>query len=134
MTGYDIIKKAMELLGYTASNGNLQLNARISSKSLAVVNVIYSDLWHVCYGGETDCFASARNDIKEFVPLENIHEEINLPERAINDVMIYGVASFIAQSESDGDQQQIYTTLYNQKRASLSKKETVQDVLPNCWD
>lgn len=121
MTGLEMVEKAAVLLGYTAANGNLQLSARIKIKSLAVVNQVYSDLWRVC------------NDA-EFVPLRSIHEEIKLPERALNDVMPYGVAAFIAQSEDDGEQQQIWIRLYNQKRLGLSRKEFIEDVLPRGED
>ena len=117
MTGLKMIETAATMLGYTNINGNLQLNARINSKSLVTVNQVYSDLWRVCY------------DI-EFVPLKSIHEEIKLPERALNDVMPYGVAMFLAQSESDGDQQQLYSALYNRKRTGLSRKDSIVDVLP----
>ena len=121
MTGQEIMKTATDLLGYSNANGNLQLSARISGKALVTVNLIYSDLWRVCNDGE-------------FTPLDNIHDDIYLPERAVNDVMPYGVAMMIAQSESDGDQQQLYSKLYNQKRSSLTRKETIKDVLPRCYD
>ncbi len=116
-----MLKKAAEMLGYTNANGNLQLSARITSKGLTLLNLVYSDLWRICNRGE-------------FQPLNRLQTEITLPEIAINDVMPYGMAMMIAQSESDGDQQQLYSSLYNQKRASLSKKETIQDVLPRCYD
>lgn len=121
MTGQKIIENAISLLGYTAANGNLQQNARIAAKALVTVNQIYSDLWRICNDGD-------------FVPLKTVHEEIKLPERAVNDVMPYGLAMLIAQSESDGDQQQLYAALYNRKRTSLSKRESIQDVLPRGVD
>lgn len=121
MTGQQILKTASELLGYNDANGNFLLSARITNKAVTVVNRIYSDLWRIC------------NDT-EFVPIKSLQEEIKLPERALNDVMPYGVAMMIAQGESDGDQQQIYSVLYNRKRASLSKKELIQDVLPRSED
>ena len=121
MTGQEILKTASELLGYNDANGNFLLSARITGKAVAIINRIYSDLWRIC------------NDA-EFTPIKSLVDEIVLPERALNDVMIYGVAMMIAQSESDCDQQQIYSVLYNRKRASLSKIETIQDVLPRSED
>ena len=121
MTGQQMIEKSEILLGYTASNGNLQLSARITGKALMIVNQVYSDLWRICYD-------------EAFIPLENIHSEIALPERVLNDVMPYGVAMFIAQSESDGEQQQMYSFLYNKKRAGLNRKEQIIDVMPRSCD
>jgi hypothetical protein len=121
MTGQQILKVATDLLGYTNANGNLQLSSRIMGKALVNLNLIYSDLWRACSD-------------EEFIPLSNIHGEVKLPERIINDIMPYGVAMMLAQSESDGDQQQLYSVLYNRKRASLVKKESIKDVLPRCYD
>ena len=121
MTGQAMLKFATDLLGYSNANGNLQLSARITGKALVNLNLIYSDLWRICKD-------------EEFIPLSNIHGEINLPERVLNDVMPYGVAMMIAQNESDGDQQQLYSVLYNQKRAALSRKDSIEDRLPRCYD
>ncbi len=121
MTGQEMVKKAAAILGYTDNGGNVQLSARITSRSLTLINLIYSDLWRICNDGD-------------FSPIGGLQEELALPERALNDVMPYGVAMMIAQSESDGDQQQFYSAIYNRKRASLSKTETVKDVLPRCYD
>lgn len=121
MTGQEILKTATELLGYTNANNNLQLTSRITGKSVAILNLIYSDLWRICNEGE-------------FIPIKTVQDDILLPERALNDVMPYGVAGFIAQSEEDGAQQQVWMNMYNQKRASLSRKESIQDVLPRSYD
>ncbi len=121
MTGQDILKTATELLGYTNANNNLQLTSRITGKSVAILNLIYSDLWRICNEGE-------------FIPINTVQDDIFLPERALNDVMPYGLAMMIAQSESDGDSQQLYSVLYNRKRAGLSRKENIQDVLPRSYD
>lgn len=117
MTGQEILKTAADLLGYNDANGNFLLSARISSTAVTTVNRIYSDLWHIC------------NDT-EFTPIKTLQEEIKLPERVLNDVMIYGLTAFIAQNEEDGEQQQIWIRLYNQKRASLSKIDVIKDTMP----
>lgn len=121
MTGQEMIQKASCLLGYIASNGNMQLSSRLASKSLDILNQIYSDLWRVCKKGF-------------FLPLANVSVNIDLPERAINDVMPYGVAMLMAQSEEDSMQQQIYATLYNRKKIGLSRIETIKDVWPRSND
>ena len=121
MTGHEAVKKAAEMLGYTAANGNINLSARLAAKQLTLLNLVYSDLWRVCETGE-------------FVPLKLLQDEIQLPERALNDCFLYGLAAFMAQSESDGDQQQIYILLYNRKRTGLSRRESIVDVLPRSVD
>lgn len=121
MTGVKITEMAAKLLGYTTSNGNLQLSERIMSKALVCVNLIYSDLWSIC-----------KNE--EFNPLASLGDAIDLPDRVLYDVMSYGVAMMIAQSESDGDNQQLYAGLYNKKRSSLSFTETIEDRFPRSVD
>lgn len=121
MTGQTIIEQAARLLGYTAANGNLQLSARITNRALGIINSIYSDLWRICCEGD-------------FVAAPTLLTEIKLPERALNDVFIYGAAMLMAQSESDGDSQQLYASIYNQKRSGLSRVTVITDVLPRGED
>ena len=66
----------------------------------------------------------------EFSPVLSPEDAIDLPERVLNDVMPYGAAAFLAQSENDGDQQQYYIMLHNQKRAALTRSESVEDSMP----
>lgn len=119
MTGIQIAEMSAKLLGYASANGNLQLSERIMTKALVIVNLVYSDLWRICKTGE-------------FKPLSSLSEKINLPERALSDVMPYGIAMMMSQLEDDGDQQQLFSMLYNQKRSGLSKIEKLEDVMPNC--
>lgn len=110
MTGDYVIEKAIELLGYDNK-------ARYQIKSLSALNSIYSDLYYL-------------NAEEGFKPLSTTGEEINLPEKTINDVMPYGVASMIALSMGDSDNQQIFAQLYNLKRKRIATKGTIEDVLP----
>lgn len=117
MTGNEMIKKALVLLGYTDSTGEISGGQRFSSRALTVLNTIYADLFYILNSGD-------------FVALKVTGDDINLPERALNDVMPYGVAAMLAQSESDGDNQQLFVTLYNSKRAALTHTDSVKDVMP----
>ena len=117
MTGNEMMKKALTLLGYTDSTGEISGEQRFRSRALTVLNGIYSDLFYI-------------NHREGFVPLKNTTDNIVLPERELNDVMPYGVAAFLAQSESDGDQQQTFISLYNSKRAALTQSEAVGDMIP----
>lgn len=117
MTGSEMMKKALVLLGYTDSTGEISGEQRFRSRALTVLNGVYSDLFYIKHSDG-------------FVPLNKITDNIELSERELNDVMPYGVAAFLAQSESDGDMQQTFISLYNSKRAALTKSEAVGDVIP----
>lgn len=117
MTGIKMLETAMNLLGYTSSNGGFIPDSRTAVKGLTVLNLIYRDLKQLCDDGEAE-------------PLKALNEEILLDDRALNDVMPYGVAMLMAQSESDGDSQQLYAALYNRKRTGLSRSEVIEDVIP----
>jgi hypothetical protein len=118
MTGNEILNQAYILLNYTDSNGNIDSgnNASINKRSLSIVNQIYADLW----------------DSQElFEPLHAMHETINLNAHAVFNVMPYGVAMLIAQSEGDADNQSLYASLYNQRRPSAFEKSgRIADKLP----
>lgn len=116
MTASKIIEKALGLLGYdvlqkTGSISDIQENA------ISAVNSVYADLYFLL-------------NKEGFKALENALETIDLPEKALVDIMPYGVASFMASFQGDSDSQQFFSKIYNLKRKSIIKEETVQDVLP----
>lgn len=121
MTGAEVLDRALRLLGYTDSLGNTEMNGRIKSRALAAVNAVYSDLFYLLRG----C---------GFTALRELKDELLLPERVLHDVMPYGVAAFLAQGESDGDQQQYFMLFYNNKRLGVAGADHVRDVLPAVWD
>ena len=117
MTAADVEKKTINLLGYTDGSGNIAPDARLRQRVLTAINAVYADLFYAL--GKTD-----------FSPVMSPEDTIDLPERVLNDVMPYGAAAFLAQSENDGDQQQYYIMLYNQKRAALTRSESIEDNMP----
>lgn len=117
MTAADMERKIINLLGYTDGSGNIAQNTHLRQRTLTAINAVYADLFYSL--GKTD-----------FSPAMSPESEIDLPERVLNDVMPYGAAAFLAQSENDGDQQQYYIMLYNQKRAALTRSEGVEDSIP----
>lgn len=117
MTGTEIFKKALILLGYTDSLGEVSAGNRLLVRALTVVNTVYADLFYITRG-------------EGFAPLRSLSERILLPERALYDVMPYGVAAQLAQSESDGDSQQLFVLLYNQKRTALTGGGRIADSIP----
>lgn len=120
MTGMNLFDKAMEMLGYASADG-ISGKDDMLKKALTLINLVYADLW----------FAFEADQEKEpFQPLNRIGDEIVLPERILHDVAPYGLAMFLAQSESDADNQQLYAALYNRKRKGYNRVETVIDRLP----
>ena len=120
--GNDVFRQAMNLLNYTNVYGETDSmqNADLVKRALPMVNQIYVDLFF------------AETPDADFVPLRAMQEEIQLSARTVKDIMPYGVAMLFAQSESDGDNQALFATLYNNKRRSAERPAwTVQDVLPS---
>ncbi|HIZ84016.1 MAG TPA: hypothetical protein H9668_06330 [Firmicutes bacterium] len=116
MTGSYVLNQAMGLLGYRGLE-ELTGQAEVLQKGLTAVNQIYADLHYTA-------------TTRPFAPLTSLGETLLLSERAAVDVMPYGVAMLLAQSESDGDSQQLFAELYNRKRASLSRSDRRLDNLP----
>ncbi len=116
MTAREVLTAALDLMGMTDSNGNEQLTQRIKNKAIALINTVYADLWGIVTKDE-------------FVPIKTLSDEIKLEGRA-RAVLPYGVAAFIAGSEEDGLQQQIWMSMYNKKRAGLTQVTRVKDVIP----
>ncbi len=116
MTAKDISDKALVLLGFNDMNGNTA-DPRFQVTALNAVNSVYADLFYCLY---TD----------NFKELGTLSEEIDLPERVLNDVMPYGVASFIAKNVGDGENQQFFAQMYNTKRRSVSSGSVIEDVIP----
>ena len=120
MTGKAIIEQALSLLNYTDGNGQLNsaANADVMLRSLPLVNQIYADLWYM-------------NSKATFPPLKHADENLRLDEYTCWNIMPYGVAMLIAQSEGDADNQAVYASIYNQRRGATAKKmDCVQDAFP----
>lgn len=117
MTAREILNSALKLLGYTEANGNSELPQRIINRGTALINVIYSELWRA--EGKTN-----------FIPIKSLADEILLTESVLSEVMPCGVAALIAQSESDGDMQQLWAEIYSRKRATMTRFEERVNDLP----
>lgn len=117
MKASEIFNNALKMLGYTDKDGNSELPQRLRNCAVVTVNLVYGDLWRV-YNKEN------------FVPIKSLSDEIQLPEEAMDDVFLYGLAMHIARSENDGDQQQYFAHLYNAKRAGLTQYGLVKNTWP----
>ena len=116
MKAKELLNNTLKMLGYSDSDGNVELTSRIRNSAIVTINLVYGDLHRVVGNGE-------------FEPIKSLEDEIKLPQKALGDVIAYGIAMHIARSENDGDQQQYYTMLYNARRAGL----TGYGVVKNTW-
>ena len=116
MTVKEMYQKALTLLGYVGSD-SISGETEFARKGVAVINQIYSDLH----------YAISRED---FIPVNSFTDKINLSARILNDVMPYGVAMLLAQSEGDGDNQMVFAALYNKKRVGVAKISQVKFTEP----
>ncbi len=113
-TGQDVLRRALHLLKYPDKYTCQDADA--AARGLAIVNQIYCDVWHT---GQRE----------PFIPLTKLDAPLLLPQKQLQDVMPYGVAMLLALSEGDGDNQQVYATLYNRKRIAAVTSRRRVDVL-----
>ncbi len=116
MTASKIIEKAMKLLGYDILQKTGSVTD-IDENVITAINTVYADLYFLI-------------NKDGFTEISNANETVNLPEKAVSDIMPYGVASFMASFQGDNDNQQFFSKIYNLKRKGFIKEETVDDVLP----
>ena len=122
-TGMDVFLRAMSLLGYTGIDGVVDAaqSAELVRRGLNIVNQVLADLWPL-------------EKTIQFAPMASIHEDVPLSVEAVEGILPYGVAMFLAQAEGDGTNQQYYASLYQQKRNAVRRyPRRRQDVLPTVW-
>lgn len=124
MTGMELFDQAMEMLGY-ANAEEISGKSDLLKKGLTLLNRVYAELH---YG-----FVAKPGDEDTFRPLSNIREELHLPTFVLQDVAPYGLAMYLAQSESDADNQSLYATIYNQKKMRGKSVGRITDRLPHVW-
>lgn len=118
MTGSELIKQSLKILGYSDNGGNTQLSGRVMSRAVSLINLVYNDLRRIC--GE------------ERASVSSLSEELELPEKAA-DALICGVAAYIALSEGDDLMQAVWSQEYQQRRTALSEVDEIEDVLPRAY-
>jgi hypothetical protein len=122
MTGRDVFDRALQLLNYTTPTGDMsgRQNAELLKRSLPVINSILGDILHITG--------------QPFEQIAHVNDPLPVSDDTAMRVMPYGVAMLIAQSENDGDNQQMMASMYNQLRSSVQKKtDRVMDVLPRVF-
>lgn len=116
MTASKIIEKAMKLLGYDILQKTGSVTD-IDENAITAVNTVYADLYYLI-------------NKDGFIAITTAQDIVNLSEKALCDIMPYGVAALMASFQGDSDNQQFFSKIYNLKRKSLSNEESVNDVLP----
>lgn len=111
MTGFDVYESAMMLLGYIRADGTIAEDEGIKQRAVFAVNQIAADL----------C-------VKRRVA--NLTEELGVDNNFF-EAMTYGVGMLLSLGEDDREKNEIFTRIYNAKRATLkSAGGRVQDRLP----
>ncbi len=119
MTGTDVIERALSLLNYTDPHGRVdpRQTAELHRRCLPLLNAILADLLFI--------------KRQPLVEMKSAVDEVPLDDADVLGMMPYGVAMLFAQSENDGDNQQLYAALYNQKRNTVTRENgRIKDVLP----
>lgn len=110
MTGYDIYKRAISLLGYDGSGNTIVVKDTIVERSLDLMNQIAEDI-----------------NLEKIASLSKEFEGNNKHLQAL----CYGTAMLIAISEGESEKVNLFSQIYNAKRAAaLNHISTVEDSLP----
>ena len=110
MTGYDIYKRVLGLLGYLNANYTNGGNENFLKRALDIINQICLDL---------------------NIPQINFLSDKIVADDKKLDALCYGSAMLMALVESDGAKNELFAKLYNAKRSiALSSKDSIEDKLP----
>ena len=119
MNAKHILERALVLLNYVDAAGAPAPSAATAKRAVGLINQIAADLTFAAHADAA------------FAPITRLDEDVPLDARTVQGVMPYGVAMLLAQSEGDADQQAIFATIYNRKRAAVGGfAEQRLDVLP----
>lgn len=111
MTGLEIYRRALALLGYWDEVGNPMTGGIGEVRAAELINQLLSDL----NGGG----------------IGSLSDEISLDNKDC-DALCCGTAMLIALAEGDSAKNSLFTELYNAKRAAAkSRREMIGDVLPS---
>lgn len=111
MTGFDVYKRCLALLGYTSADEETIEGKTLISRMPEIINQIALDL--------------------RLEPQINLSSNIEA-ETEILDALCNGCAMLMALSEGDSAKNQLFATIYNSKRASaLGGSYIKRDVLPS---
>ena len=115
MTAYDIYTRVLSISGHLNSGEETVEHQMILERMPDIINQICLDL--------------------KMPQIKGLSDEMNISSLQA-DALCYGTAMLLAVSESESEKNQLFTQIYNAKRAAvLSSKETVKDTFPsvNLW-
>ncbi len=111
MTGYDVLKTVLNLLGYVDTDDKISHDSGLYQRSFYVINQILCDL----------------NQSK----IENMNDEIKIPQKTA-EALPYGVAMLLALICGDSNKNHLFAEIYNSKRAAaLCHNDKIEDKMPN---
>jgi hypothetical protein len=110
MSGNDVFNSAMDLLAYSVDSG-------ITRSALTYVNKVYADLHRIAHPN------------KEFKPLGQLVEDLDLPVHFVVSVAPLGVAELIALGRGDGELQQYFALDYDRAKAKLNVMDKVEHII-----
>ena len=109
MTGFDVYKRCLALMGYNLSESSVS-NQLLLEKFSQILNQAASDL--------------------KIPHIKSLGENIEASP-AKSEALCYGAAMLLSLTEGATDKNQVVTGIYNSKRAAaLSQKDNIEDVLP----
>lgn len=111
MTAREVVKKAFEHLGYTDRLGKPDANtfAPQNKMALTACNTVMNEL--------------QRKEGREYTTLNTLDDTIDLSERSVKEVMVFGVAMYLAIIDNDESQQSVFAGLYTQKLGLVPKQQ-----------
>lgn len=110
MTGYEVIRRAMNLLGYSAQEGDPCESGKTALKGFEIIKQLTADL-------RCDCIAS-------------LSDSFNI-SAAKEEALCYGTAMLLALTEGDANKNRIFSEIYNAKRGTaLAETAGIVDSLP----
>ncbi len=114
-----VLERALSLLNYTDPTGRTDAlqSTELLRRGMTAINTILTDILFV--------------QRKDPVQLLTITDGLPVDDGTALGIMPYGVAMLLAQGENDGDSQQIFASLYNQKRNAVPRENgTRKNVIP----
>ena len=118
MSGKQLFERAMLLLGYVDTNGDVLVDTGLQKRAVAIVNQVAADL------------TLAQDPTAALTPISRLEDAVAVTGRAAVDAMPYGVAMLLAGAQGDADGQATFALIYNRKRAVCGGGMTRQNVLP----
>ncbi len=112
MTGEELYNEALKLLGYTEENGNVQLTARVMSRTLTLLNLVINDLRRVSG--------------KPYKKIKSLAEDIDLPDNIL-EIAACGLAGYVAGAEGDDTNQYFWSSEYTARRTTLTSRDRIID-------